>query len=419
MPSKATPSASTSCAPAWTPWLRAADPSEAVASGRARRPSHRPAGARGVGLAGARRGRGGDRGPAPRARACCSSSPSAWRSVTTASNSISLSDPQLAQGIAVAALVIILYEGGLSIRLPRGAPDRRPRRCRSPPSASFVTAGVVRGRRRDPARRRSHDGAARSARWSRRRTPPRCSRRCATSACLGGSATCWRWSREPTTPWRSCSRWGSWPRGKGTSRGGRLGRVRGAQPRGRRADRRSRSGGSGARAPDPVAPHHAPRSTRSSPLGVGRTRLRRRGGAGDVGLPRGVRGRHGRRRPGAVAPAGRAHLPRGLGVHGPDRAVPAAGSARVPQSSRRGGGGGASASRSSSSSSRARSPCSLSIGWMRFRLVGARARELGGPARRGADRAGHVPPHVRAIPTGSSSSTWCSSWWSVSCWSRA
>ena len=87
------------------------------------------------------------------------------------------------------------------------------------------------------------------------------------------------------------------------------------------------------------------------------------------GLPRGVRGRHGRRRQGPVAPAGRAHLPRGVGVHGPDRVVPAARSARVPQSSRRGGGRRRSASRSSSVLVARPLAVLVSIGWMRFRLV--------------------------------------------------
>jgi potassium/hydrogen antiporter len=55
---------------------------------------------------------------------------------------VSLSDPELTQGLAVAALVIILYEGGLSIRLPEV------RRIAVPAVSLatvgvFVTAGVV------------------------------------------------------------------------------------------------------------------------------------------------------------------------------------------------------------------------------------------------------------------------------------
>ncbi len=55
---------------------------------------------------------------------------------------VSLSDPELTQALAVAALVIILYEGGLSIRLPEV------RRIAAPALSLatigvFVTSGVV------------------------------------------------------------------------------------------------------------------------------------------------------------------------------------------------------------------------------------------------------------------------------------
>ncbi|MFL6204022.1 MAG: potassium/proton antiporter [Acidimicrobiales bacterium] len=49
---------------------------------------------------------------------------------------ISLSDPELTQGLAIAALVVILYEGGLSIRLPDA-------RRVAAPALSLATLGVL------------------------------------------------------------------------------------------------------------------------------------------------------------------------------------------------------------------------------------------------------------------------------------
>ena len=55
---------------------------------------------------------------------------------------ISLSDPELTQALAIAALVIILYEGGLSIRLLQARRVAAPALCLATIGV-FVTAGVV------------------------------------------------------------------------------------------------------------------------------------------------------------------------------------------------------------------------------------------------------------------------------------
>ncbi|MET0903260.1 MAG: potassium/proton antiporter [Acidimicrobiales bacterium] len=55
---------------------------------------------------------------------------------------ISLSDPELTQALAIAALVVILYEGGLSIRLPEVRRVAAPALCLATIGV-FVTAGVV------------------------------------------------------------------------------------------------------------------------------------------------------------------------------------------------------------------------------------------------------------------------------------
>src|SRR6187551_554692 len=55
---------------------------------------------------------------------------------------ISLSDPELTQALAIAALVVILYEGGLSIRLADVRRVAGPAFCLATIGV-FVTAGVV------------------------------------------------------------------------------------------------------------------------------------------------------------------------------------------------------------------------------------------------------------------------------------
>jgi potassium/hydrogen antiporter len=55
---------------------------------------------------------------------------------------ISLSDPELTQALAIAALVVILYEGGLSIRIPEVRRVAAPAICLATIGV-FVTAGVI------------------------------------------------------------------------------------------------------------------------------------------------------------------------------------------------------------------------------------------------------------------------------------
>ena len=311
---------------------------------------------------------------------------------------VSLSDPELTQGLAVAALVDHPLRGRAEHPAAGGAPDRG--------------AGAVAG---DDRRVRHHRAWSRwspgrcststapprcsSARSSRPPTPPRCSPRSVGSPMprrLGNLLEVESGANDPMAVHAHRR-----PPGRvgGPSRRRRLGRVRRAQPRGRRADRCRRSAGS-ARSCSAGCGWRRRRSTRSSRWAW----------------------------PGSPTASGAATRSSGfLAVYVAGMVV----ADRAPSQRR------AVLGYLQALASTAQIGLFLLLGLLVFpsnldeqalgalgvavvlvlvarplavvaldRVAGVRparadARQLGGPARRGADRAGDLPAHRRATPTGS------------------
>ena len=326
--------------------------------------------------------------------------------------------PRSPRPSALAALVVILAEGGLTTRWSRGPPAVAARPSSLSTSGSRSASRSPRGRRAGCwtrlADRRCCSGAVVSLHRRGRGVldaarARRCRRRLAATLELEsglndapvvhpGHAAVQRRDRLPGRGRRAGRRtsWSSAPRsGSAIGFGGGLGCC--AAGRCRR-----------------------PGSTRwrSSRVcvarlrgGVGRARLR---ASSPPTWPALVLGN-------AQLPHRRGHarLRRGAGLAGPDRAVRAARAAGLPEPARVGAAAGAGRRRGRCCCWPGRCRCSRAAVWFRVPLARAGVRVLGRAARGGADRAGDDPADRRRPGGAPVSSTSCSCSWSCSPWCRA
>lgn len=115
---------------------------------------------------------------------------------------VDVADFELVRNVSVIALVIILFEGGLTTKpsaiREAGLPGFALSTVGVLITAAVTALGVelLFGRAGRPP--------FSSGRWWPRRTPPWSSTWYVGPRCLGGWPRSWRWSRGRTTRWRSC-----------------------------------------------------------------------------------------------------------------------------------------------------------------------------------------------------------------------